>query len=730
MTTTSQVVFPRSIIYQQKAEPLPVPVVAVATFLSVVQFTGLFQYQAKAEPVLVEPPQVVIVPLATNTNVTFKRVLQYQIKSEPISVTGAAPVVTVVEPTTITSEVSFDRSFFYQDITGPVATISRVEAVATTTLTSGVSFERSFFYQDLAWSPATVPRVEAVATTTTTSEVVFSRSFLYQDLAWTPRTIAPAVFTPIPYIEGDTGLTFQKTIVYQQSTEADSPDPPRVEAVATTTLTSGVSFERSFFYQDLAWPPTIIPRVEATLTTTTTSQVSFKRSIIYQSLAWCPRTITTAPSSFTTTTAVIFPYSTTAYQQAHFAPEATIPRVEAVEPTTIASEVIFQRSFFYQDLAWTPRTITPEVTTEDKWHQPWSQPVRFRRLATAQQKAYFAPEATIPSTFSLFTTTTSVSFQRSFFYQDLALVPVIVPRVEAIEPTTITSEVCFSRSFLYQDLAWTPQTIVPPVFTPIPYVEGDTGLTFQKTIIYQVLAEAESPESNIFWYRPLEEPVRLKRGLGAHLQQEPAWSTLTPPPTAIASTTTTSQVSFPRSFFYQDLAWAPYPITPEILTEDKWHYQWSLPVRLKSGLRADQQQFISWVPLPPEVITEDKWHYQWSLPVRQKPGLRANQQQSLVWDPRPIIPEIITEDKWHQPWSIPVKLNKKGLSAQFQQSFTFDQNKPPAAPVFVILDATETNNDVAQIFAVVYSSQTVRCYVSIKEVSGSDPTYASIEETD
>jgi hypothetical protein len=72
---------------------------------------------------------------------------------------------------------------------------------------------------------------------------------------------------------------------------------------------------------------------------------------------------------------------------------------------------------------------------------------------------------------------------------------------------------------------------------------------------------------------------------------------------------------------------------------------------------------------------------------------------------------------------------KKGLSARLQQFFTTDANKPPQPPVFVILGATETNNDVASIFAVVYNPP-VRCYVSIKEVPGSDPTYASIEETD
>ena len=455
-----------------------------------------------------------------------------------------------------------------------------------------------------------------------------------------------------------------------------------------------------------------------------------------------------------------------------------------------------------QFLAWEP-VFTVEAIFEDKWHQPWSEPVRVRKLATAQQQAYFAPDATIP-------------------------------RVEAVVPTTTSSEVIYKSRFIYQSETQTPFTPPTAAFVYYPMVFGDTGLTFQKSIIYQVTAETETPETHVFWYAPWSEPYPKKRGLASYYQQDLWWSSFTP--------------------------------TTEVVYEDKWHFPWSEPVRQKKGLAAheqqflaysysqpivsfsyygwlsepvrpkpglaarlqqffttdptipragdlptwwlqlatpvrtrylptSQQQFLAWEPVfVAEVIYEDKWHYPWSEPVRQKRGLGTQYQQTLVLAPTPPIvsfsyfnwlaepvrlkkglrtdeqqflaysfskpivsfgyynwltdpvrlkkglrsdqqqtfvgpplyPNLPTIIPWYAPLSEPV-MPKKGLLARLQQFFGIGQPSIAAPPVTVVLDATETNNDVAEFYAVIYN-RPVRAYVSIKEIPRADDAYASIEE--
>jgi hypothetical protein len=805
---TSQVVFPRSIIYEDLSWAPPTPTAAEVV-------TQDKWYRPLSEPVRIRQLAVAqrqdliwsthtptfvppVLPeywtlIAGDTGLTFQKTITYQISAEAI-------LADVLQP------------YLDQPWSQPVRVNLRLGAR---------------YNPALAWSgyaPPIIPPITAIANLTLTSQVVFKRSIIYQSRAWTPITIAPppaAVYYPL--VEGDTGLTFRKWFIYQVNTQPihfeTSFEPfwfaPLSEPVRRRPSTV---YQRAFFAPEarvVAAPKAIEPA-------TVSSQVIFPRSIIYEPHTWTP--ITIAPSAFQYVpvsqgdTGLLF-QKTIIYQvsaeaafdsvtereywyqplsepvrkkrglatnehqtlawSGHTPP--FVPPVTAKSTATASSQVVFQRSIIYQSLAWTPKIIIPETIREDKWHQPWSEPVRVRP---------------------------KVVFQK--------------------------------------DLAWTPIPIAPPTHVDYgSYVEGDTGLTFQKTIIYQVSAEAETLALNPHWYCPWSEPVRQKRGLATNRQQELAWSTITPAPvpdivsedkwhqawsepvrtrklataqqpflawsthtppvdasnTVIVPITSTSQVTFRRRTIYQPLAWAaPTIVAPEVITEDKWYQAWSEPIRTRR-LATAQNPFLVWSRFTPPV-TEDEWHQAWSEPVRTR-KLPTAEQQALIWTVWvPVTPETITEDKWHQGWSIPVKLRyqfrtdlqqpvaeppvypnllrtipwyapwsepvrlkkgtqarlqesfgkppsypillriipwygplaepvrqKKGLWARLQQFFTVDAHPPPQPPVFVTLDATETNNDVASVFALVYNPA-VRCYVSIKEVPGSDPTYASIEETD
>lgn len=174
-----------------------------------------------------------------------------------------------------------------------------------------------------------------------------------------------------------------------------------------------------------------------------------------------------------------------------------------------------------------------------------------------------------------------------------------------------------------------------------------------------------SVKVSIDWFSPLSEPVRPKQLIGSFASASGS---------AALSHAWYQPYSEPsvkyrrRAAQYQDLAWSTFTPAAENITEDKWHYPWSEPVRLKPGLPARLQQFFT-APIPQ--IGEDSWHYPWSEPVRKKPGLAAGLQQFFTTDPFPRPNEVVTEDKWHYPWADPVRV-KPGLKTGLQQFFTTD----------------------------------------------------------
>lgn len=314
----------------------------------------------------------------------------------------------------------------------------------------------------------------------------------------------------------------------------------------------------------------------------------------------------------------------------------TAPVVVPTAPlatSAISSQVIFKGRLIYQSATIDPYALTqPESVTEDRWHQPWSEPVRQKRglAARLQQPLAWNTE---------FTGAEVVTVDK--WFPQLST-PVRVRRLP-------TSE--------YPALTYQGPIEDRPIGAVPTYLEGPPSSL--RLLQYQSVA-LPTPLVDYRWYQPLSEPVRSRR-LPVAQQQVLA---------------------------------APV-VAAEVVYEDKWHLAWSEPVRQRSGLRADKQQFLAFHSNP---IVSFGWYGWLSDPVRQRrlPAaqqqfyasgyasdsntlldgyapwsepvrtryLRTAQQQTLAW-PENASAEVIYEDKWHFPWSEPVR-QKLGLNRSLQ----------------------------------------------------------------
>lgn len=252
--------------------------------------------------------------------------------------------------------------------------------------------------------------------------------------------------------------------------------------------------------------------------------------------------------------------------------------------------------------------VLPPPVFEDAWHQPWSTPVKLKNFLTAAAVAtstYTGPIFPIP------------------------------PQPNVVDVTNATEQVV-RQSFQYQAKA--ESLVVQENITVDKWFEPWTDPVRIKVGLRASLQDIEAdavldPRTQIqyiAWYEPLNEPVRLKPGLAANKQQ------------------VTADIAFNEDTTF----------------ESKWHEPWSEPVRLKPGLRPYLNQFFAATTIdPPTQIQYEGWYQPLSEPVRFKPGLQSRYQLQPASNIFPL--EVIFEDKWHFPWSEPVRL-KPGLRASLQ----------------------------------------------------------------
>lgn len=272
-----------------------------------------------------------------------------------------------------------------------------------------------------------------------------------------------------------------------------------------------------------------------------------------------------------------------------------------------------------------PVFVPPESITEDKWHSPWSEPVR-KKISGRLAVAIIASGVTLtPVVPSPGTANAAVDSPTAFEIIDRRVV--IYPAYQG--PVPIVVEAITEDKWHQKWSEPVRQKIDPRLSVAL----GSSGEIYVRPLIVQ--------EDK--WHQPWSEPVRQKIN-----------------PRLLVALGSSGEI-YTR---------------PLITQEDKWHQPWSEPVRLKRGLRSDFQQSIAFTSIPIEQIFEDKWHQPWPLPVRTAPRLITGANQFLALDPFPLPNPVVeaTEASWHYPWSDPVrvKINPRLAAALIASGNTFN----------------------------------------------------------
>lgn len=375
---------------------------------------------------------------------------------------------------------------------------------------------------------------------------------------------------------------------------------------------------------------------------------------------------------------------------------------------------------FIAQVVLTDRQITD--TYESRWHQPWTEPVRFRRFPTAGQQAFALG---VPS------------------FEIITVDKWVYPWSEPVRQK-IGQKAHLQQSFI--GVVLNPETQITQNYESRWHQPWSEPVRFRRFAAsqQQFLAAPSRVLDNVTpdkWIYAWSEPVRQKVGLKVYLQQAFIAPTLNP------------DTQITQGY------------------ESRWHYAWSEPVRLRRFPTAEQQAFAA----PPtsvfETVTVDKWVYPWSSPVRFRIDPRRAISLAAPFIAGPVLnPDTqITqnyESRWHQPWSEPRRF-KRGLGAWLQQSATLHTppfpnfittinwyaalSEPVRQPqgfkvwlqpflalyprtagvpdVIVTLSATEINSDSA-FFGISEYKPAHKANVSIEEIPDLRRGNLSIEELD
>jgi hypothetical protein len=223
-------------------------------------------------------------------------------------------------------------------------------------------------------------------------------------------------------------------------------------------------------------------------------------------------------------------------------------------------------------------------TYESRWHYAWSDPVRVRALATAQQQALGEPAT------SVFETITVDKWYRPFNEPVRTAL-----RTAWYQPFTIdTAAIPVSSNESLWHQPWSEPSVKYRLRTPWyqPYT-GDT----------QAIPTGRLET----WYQPLSEPSVKYR------LRTPEYRPFT----------------------------ADTSVIPIRRLESSWHQAWSEPVRFPAGLKHYLQSFTSLaVPPFPTFQRIIPWLKPFDEPVRFKQGLGPQYQQFFTVSPEPLARDI------------------------------------------------------------------------------------------
>jgi hypothetical protein len=348
----------------------------------------------------------------------------------------------------------------------------------------------------------------------------------------------------------------------------------------------------------------------------------------------------------------------------------------------------------YQSRFFTPPQIVAEVVTEDKWHHNHSQPERALRQKRAQAfmvaalaGLVFTPLADFPGNGDALasTITTSVRYDRTIIFDDLAYSPYVAPAAEDVTvdkyhaPFSLPTLRLVSRQ--HQTVAFDPQPIPawgwhPPLSEPtrrvttrqqqelasIPFIEdaalqakwfqpfgtpraAKRAAEYQAAFYSPYFVPAETGiGTELNWWPNLSERIRTRSPVA---QQQALIASYYPiadgapgDDTARAFTVSTSQ-RFDKTIIFDELAWAPYPVEAvvETVTSDKWFAPFSQPRFVKRVTEGA-------LPFVADGTDRFAWRRPLSEPVRRK----SFREGALAFNPLPI-----PAWGWHPPLSDPTR---------------------------------------------------------------------------
>lgn len=342
-------------------------------------------------------------------------------------------------------------------------------------------------------------------------------------------------------------------------------------------------------------------------------------------------------------------------------------------------------------LAFVKATPFPETVTEDRWHQAWSEPVRVKPgLRTAAQDELAAPVArietiTVDKWFQHLGTPPKPKVSIAAASQQFAALVKADPFPETVqedkwhqawsEPVRTKPRL---REASQQTLAFVKADPFPESVTEDrwhqPWSEPVRVKVTLRTAAQEPTFRADPFAIDALetrWHQPWSTPVRAKVALSAAAQ------TSTVGPVTVTSARTVSLLTVLGLEGYGVSRGGPYTGKTPATTNTWWGGPpLSEPVRTNTRWTARTASGATGPVLNPETqITnnfESRWHQPWSDPsayLRNR-GLAAQQQRAWTG---PDAPQE-GEDKWHQPWSTPVRV-KPGLAAHHQQFLAYSESQ-------------------------------------------------------
>ena len=304
---------------------------------------------------------------------------------------------------------------------------------------------------------------------------------------------------------------------------------------------------------------------------------------------------------------------------------------------------ITDMTFLYQDIAQPIPPPFPETVTEDRWHQPWSEPIR-RIFAVALIAS--GPFAPIPPPSDL------------SFHQPWSEPTRLVRR--AIGPTLADGY------FTSADLSFNK-----------PWAEPTRALTRQlgPELAYGYFTPSPPVAPAFGWFTKLSDPIFNKQ---ARVEQSKFLAYEYFPVTPIGWMGPFSEPTSILQVTYQSAQEPPYAVVTPTVPSFGWYEKLSDPVRARSRLTPTE---FSWGYFTPPPVVNFGWFSPLSEPTLQPERPTPAELAYGYFTPTP---PVVPSFGWFAEFSLPTFTVKLRLSVDTAWGYFTPPPIPPIPPVPVI----------------------------------------------